>query len=118
METLDLKAIVSVLGERPFPMNMNFKQYQEAKDKLANESGDLNWSTLFLLVVLLGKNLESRFLAIDSGEQTFDLLFAAVENTQNLLEVQLLPGLRDFLRFFTDSLEPLVVLQHVLLLLF
>jgi len=31
-ETLDLHSIIKVLGERPFEMNMNFKEYTETRE--------------------------------------------------------------------------------------
>ena len=36
-ETLDLKAIVGLIGERPFKTKENFKAYLEAKDSLEKE---------------------------------------------------------------------------------
>lgn len=41
-ESLDLKAIIKILGERPFPLNSNFKEYLETKELLEKEQAIKN----------------------------------------------------------------------------
>jgi len=37
-ETLDLKQIIAILGERPFPPKQNFKAYLETKKKMDEDA--------------------------------------------------------------------------------
>lgn len=39
-ETLDLQAIVNILGERPFPPKSNFKAYLEVRQAQDEENGN------------------------------------------------------------------------------
>jgi AFG3 family protein len=39
-ETLDLTAILRILGERPFPPKSNFKEYLETKKIIEEEKGN------------------------------------------------------------------------------